>query len=1822
MTHAWLDSLSEDWVSQPRSENSQLGSQADSPHNSHKALPPRLSPNIPPSPKNLPHRSSRIPRFNPGAPAERLQQHHQQQQHLIHSSSPNALSERSANNINIKNSRLLGLSKLSEELKPTRSGRPLSRSVSASTAGSVVHNSVIIQNKSQSASPPKGRETIPEWKKRIVLGELSYGESKDLFTSAGIGLENIFRPPLSPNDSPDDENQDAEERQDNTHNETTLPSSPPLYSRYREPSVEDSDESSDRDDAAQSQPELPRKTKFRQVEGGGLQGSSELDTVAEEEEPMAEEESRFLEAAGSSIISLRNKQHQEDSRKTNGQSMIKNEDFSPILIGRHTLDGKVAFAPMELPAHQLRKKLENLRRNQMILDPNPASNTSGSAPIIDGTENFEDTEDYVKNGGFLNVRRGGYSAEGSFRRRPLSPPVSTDISELHPESSLQASTPKQFATVRTERFASARHLDRPASPPSPSLPLAPHPSPEKRHLSTTVHGPSPLKLFGPYDTFTNQTLLRRISQFENQSSNMSCSTENQTPASPISLLPSRPVAPGPVPGKQPIGKNQPQLSYGHNEVFGAINNFGAGKLDNYEFDSDMSLSSAAASRAEEKENVTPPQIRVPSSQSLKFEIHEDVSAEGESIIIRRNRGKLDRSVSGHHLRGSKSLDGLHKKPFHAMDGSETVPGARSTRDCHEAKRPRTSPSKDPTPKRRRTLHKSDIAYGLEHKHTAMETVQSSHYNMQTVISKEHNHVQHAEPNLFENANGVSASPIPRGGPQSSTQKDRAPLAELDVSGRATAGPSAQQQLVDGSRKSSMKTQDFYDAAEEIMAMIRNKARPKSALSSVEESELESTARPVDGESTITDDSFQESTKDAFLRPPSRDGRPLPKMPTRQEDPELADQLRKYEEHSDVDNDLSESVRSMRLNKRLGEPQNLGPRSENGGWTGPPTSHSQVESDIISDMANVKISRNPDIQESSDKVTDFPSHSSRSSGTSTGRSIPSGSSRGSDSRRLIAPDVVSQLIGTQVGNMVFDEDQKLWHKVRAPRPKTNFLPSEDSEDDPFASIPDLTVNMTAEKKNLCQAMGLNRESLLSFLEGDESQMNRIVEMTASARDADADSDSEEHPLETPVEEDKEIEQEMSLHEDRIQKATPSRRRNLTIQFSSPIASIIQDVAHKDSNDTSQESEASHERPVRHPTADSFKRGRHTRVERSVSAAAAKSKSRSRSRGLPRSLSAEPQPFIPRPVSRIDEQDEDSIADYAGNADLDPVSLHEESAIVQIQRDAVEGADLSVAIETPARRGKADALATPIIHQNVGNLSLTPLSEFTVHQADKSCALEVSYIVDNKYLVTGDGSKKVMSKAVRDLVERITEVEPYEPEWESMHELNISDKHLDSLHMLDQFCTQVVTLDVSNNSISHLDGVPQSVRNLQMTNNLLSELTAWRHLMNLQYVDVSNNQIKSLYALKDLVHLRTLRADNNQITSLDGIKFHDSLETLRVRNNFITSVDLDGTKLQRLVELDLENNQISSFKNCDQLTCLTTLNLQNNHLGGLILRDNVCLTGLRQLKISDNEWKSFDLAVTPALRLLYADRNRISSITGMQSCRRLDSLSLREQKGDEILDTAFLNYACEVRKLFLSGNRLSSFNPTRDFLNLQYLELANCGLQSLIPELGQMLPNLRVLNINFNAIESLDPLCCIPRLKRLFAAGNRLVESGLVANSLAQLPHLSRLDLRDNGMTLGFYPPTQTHIPHPDANQPDSFTLPDADVNRYEKFAKRNDLRTRMRKRIYDLVLLGRLSQLKMLDGLPTVSDIGSKRDDVWEALVEAGIVASDHQDDQSSDESSR
>ncbi|OIW28000.1 hypothetical protein CONLIGDRAFT_634330 [Coniochaeta ligniaria NRRL 30616] len=1810
MAQAWLDSLSEDWVSQPPSDP--------------------LSANAPPSTDNSINQNTTAPsdQKSSGSRVQQLPRANTARTPTRDSSA--ALSERSLNDINITASRR-GPSKLSQEIKVPERGRYASKSFSNSTSNnSVVHNTV--NHKASSASPIRTKGQTPEWKRRLVYGQLSYGEQPDLFTSAaGTGLENIFKPPTAPPKRAVEE--PSEEDDAAFQHEVTLPSSPPVYQRDAstvEIHVDDS--------AVDDLPELPDRRaptamRYRRMD--------DSDGPSSNSEQFSREPDSHVEDSGEGSI-LRNPHHLGDDfdvRKVSGQTVL-NEDFSPIPLARHDAeDGKTTFAP-DVPPSELRKRLEKLRRGQMRLKAESDDAMDESGRYMD------DSEDYEKLGAFINVRRGGRSADGSFRNRILSSALN-DTSELHPEESLQASTPKQFPTVRMEQWE-GKGQNQLLSPP---LPRAPRPSPAKRDQSQGSAG-SPLKLFQPYDTFTNKTLLRRLSQFEGQISEESPSVVRHSADAGVSQTPTDDEADADPVDPSDDGEEQQQYS-DRRQSSASVGQFGVGALDGYEFHKGLSFNSNSGLGEAEEDDVHDqndesaqqhPQARI-------FNVtHNSSPLDGEDIVVQRRR----KSTSSNSSRRTSRFPSLstqipsQKASLLLPTGDQILSTPKRRQVTSEGKRPRTSPVKDPTPKRRRTLHKSDIAYAAVDQFAAIESVQLTHQQMQSVIGKKRKDARHGDLQQPANPNVLAMRQMlrprtPTPSQRSSIQRDRAPSGEeedelFDHSQNepphAATAPMAYPvgTPLETDRKPSIKTEDFINEANKIMAMIRSKAGLGSGLASVEESESEN-LHPAH-----EDDSFQESTKEPFSRPPSREGRPpLPRISTRQEDPEIAERLKQYEEASDM-GDMIASMRSVGLTQSALRGSNEQGEQAEGSPSHRSSGLYMTEDEVISDPPGIRLSRAPNHggHKSNESLRDgfLSTGSNGSSGHSTNRSIPTGSSRGSANRKTIPPESVEHLIPDQVGSMVLDRQRNIWIKHKhggSVRSRKSFLFSEGSEDDPFADIPDLSVDMTQEMRNLAIRNAQKaEEARIAELESSKTvdspagspskgSISRPVSGPSPLRSIIGQDDasttgSPTKVVETSVQEvhvEEAVEHEIGIHEGRL--VTP-RKRNLTITFSSPIASVIQDVAADDTSTATDEASCG-DRPAGDVSFDSSKRGRRKVSVRAKGPKASRSRSGSR---LPaRQLSVSGETFVPRPVSRIEERDEDTDVKNGSQRGFSKnleVSIIGENSVVHYTGDDQRRTSLSFVVTTPARAKDCpvDGIdAGNVIAEYVGNFSLSPLSDFTIHHPDQSLPLEVSYVLGNHHLVTGDHLKRVMSMNTKTVVQKLAEIEPFEPYWEDMRELDIQAKQLESMHQLDQFCSSLVSLDASKNEMRNLDGIPSSIRQLRITHNHLSSLTSWAHLMNLQYVDISNNELSSLSAFKDLVHLRSLRADNNKLTSLDGIKYHDGLQILRARGNALEEVDFDNSTLHRLTELDLRSNRIKRLENLDQLTALNTLFIDGNELDSLHVSEEKPLLSLKYLSLSDNNLQTIDMKALPNLRLLHADRNRITSLSGFSRARRLDSLSLREQRIEDAFDLSFLSRAYEVRKLYLSGNLLSSFDPQVDFLNLQLLELANCGLAELPPNLGQLMPNLRVLNVNFNALSDLSPLQYIPRLKRLLAAGNRLVSALETVQVLSGFPHLQTVDLRDNPITQGFYNPIRVVV-HGDEMDVvmDTFTLPEQDADADSRYSSRLDLETRMKRRIYESIFVESCERLKMLDGLLAKKDIGQLKDAVWVALAAREVVVNE------------
>lgn len=292
----------------------------------------------------------------------------------------------------------------------------------------------------------------------------------------------------------------------------------------------------------------------------------------------------------------------------------------------------------------------------------------------------------------------------------------------------------------------------------------------------------------------------------------------------------------------------------------------------------------------------------------------------------------------------------------------------------------------------------------------------------------------------------------------------------------------------------------------------------------------------------------------------------------------------------------------------------------------------------------------------------------------------------------------------------------------------------------------------------------------------------------------------------------------------------------------------------------------------------------------------------------------------------------------------------------------------------------------------------------------------------------------------------------------------------------------------------------------------------------------------------------------------------------------------------------------------------------------------LPDLETLNLSSNNFTAIDLGACPSLRILNLDNNSISFIPSLSTLRNLHTLSWRCQSLPP--DTEINYRSCyNLTTLNLSGNALSTLALESPYFNLQVLELSSTGLESLSEDFGLQCPNLRTLNLNYNALQDLRPLLGIVRLERLFLAGNRIQR---LRRTAAVLDHIGKelleVDIRNNPLTVGFYtpqPPSSTDeekrlvisdpIQTPSssscASSSDSeareaaqtYLLPALNHETDKTARERLDEDTKLRRRVYEMLLVTACHQLRVLDGLEVWREDVGRRDGVWERLVELEIL---------------
>ncbi|PGG98749.1 hypothetical protein AJ79_08769 [Helicocarpus griseus UAMH5409] len=1566
----------------------------------------------------------------------------------------------------------------------------------------------------------------PEWKKRLVRGEAPMGEGGDLF--GPMELENVFKPPRNTEPSA----------------QTNLFASVQADQPWPLPSADKISDSS------------PNRSSGHQSEHTESEGryNTSLD------------EAKFWingSLPGGSSFDPR-------SRTVSGREELRNEEITPILFSKDETAGECTNQEFlgsifdQLKESRLKDDLSNSRRrgstatdDETYLSRRDDQAFTAAEDTIEMTSQSlpEDlsvgTMDFASAGGFVNMRRGGYSNDGSFRRRQLTP--TSIISPLHSSSFLSNSKIRSPAPVdrRKRLFSSQKPL-------SPQF-LTPDRARRETNDSRPRSSGSPLKLFGEYDTFTNNKLLRRMSQFEE-------TFENWPDEAPLSPTETR---------QRGASRSRSRPSSRHNQATtSSSQNCRQTPRSRGEYRASSNDRLGANVRySSEQRNEGLSLLAAPSLVITS----EDGKRPSELRSQRRNLGQTgnrdqpeihtDPIVDGSgHTQANASPAIQRKMSASANDVSYNEPSESNMFRQSETKRVLNSPTKDPSRKRRRTLQNIDPNNQVLPSSLLESTQFSASYNNQNNQMDGHHRVEtKGEQNNLDVPRRSRTPTISHRRTHSGDNEDNQGTSQPNNIPRITlninhswqkpenklsfvASPS---HVLDESRKGSITTQDFLNEATKIMNIIRARGGNNNGLSSVEESEQLSDASNADGYD-------EESTQEEFSRPPSREGVDLRKLrEPREQNPRIVSHLKKFEDKDDFELYMGGSVMSL----HLGREQNVATYAI----------HKQDGDDehaVESSPKNIRIRERHIWTKNGNSSSDLPGDSDRhgadfhrqlsSQGSSATTDSSRGSSSGSGAKGIIPSDMISHLIPEQVGAMTYNRSAHIWVKGEAAHShERRGSRSEDdlSEEDPFKDIPDLSVDelqelMAAQTfSSPATSKGKLNSITATFGEQDSKREQKheepppAPEFRPSTRDgrfesSSVQSKSSRFTSSCPKPETRAT----SWGSDELaqlpaQPAGPDtanlfkrvddmkrqsgkgdgrqnddvsdseRGRVATISFSSP---LVSHVAYQEESLSPVD-----EQPIPFALPQGNSNSHHASDCQSHSSALPRPYNHSSPFRISsrQNSSFDGRAFRPRPISRIDEQNEDSA--------VDELYTHNRS--------------LSV-VQAPNYEDRSLILPNDPVMNTSYSFQLAPLSDFTLHQIDESMRLEVSYVAERTHPTSLRQVHGTFALATEDLIKHITDTEPYEPYWEHLRHLNLVGKGLITLHRLNEFCSRLEELDASNNNVGQLSGVPSSVRSLKIPRNYLSSLTSWSHLSNIQYLDVSGNQLEDLDALSGLVHLRSLKADGNKIRNIRGIMGLNGLLTLKLRDNMVSSVDFTDSELTRLINLDLRGNRLSSVRNIGFIKTIEKLDLRGNCIQHF--ESSEALHCLHSLNLSDNSLEQLDIRNFPNLQAVYADRNHLSTVTGLGECYYLNKLSLREQTqapssqqtnpGRLPIVHLDIGSSLSLRKLYLSSNQLSPtvLSPSSSVPSLQFLDMASCALSTLPPAFGTSFPNLRMLNLNFNALSDVAELQGITRLGRVSLVGNRISRLRRLCQVLRSVGGrcgaLTDVDIRGNPVTVGFYP----------------------------------------------------------------------------------------------------
>lgn len=300
------------------------------------------------------------------------------------------------------------------------------------------------------------------------------------------------------------------------------------------------------------------------------------------------------------------------------------------------------------------------------------------------------------------------------------------------------------------------------------------------------------------------------------------------------------------------------------------------------------------------------------------------------------------------------------------------------------------------------------------------------------------------------------------------------------------------------------------------------------------------------------------------------------------------------------------------------------------------------------------------------------------------------------------------------------------------------------------------------------------------------------------------------------------------------------------------------------------------------------------------------------------------------------------------------------------------------------------------------------------------------------------------------------------------------------------TLPLTLNISNNRISHIDGEISSflyIGCIDASKNLISDTQAFKNLgYALRILYLHGNNISNLtnHAFGDLEVLEILDLSHNKISILRRRSFYglSNLQELKLSNNEIEQLQVEQfSNLKKLRILDLSFNKLKALPREVFLnTRLEYLNIANNQLGmwPVSAFSDVGFT-LRNIQFNENQLEYLDSTMfinTQFIFELNLSKNKLTILPD-NTFTFLNNLTDLDLSYNTIVTTnlkEILHHTPRIRKLNLNAMGLYSMPNVEAALNyLTELDLSMNYLQDISPL--NKLKFLRVLRIAQNKLTNL-------------------------------------------------------------------------------------------------------------------------------------------------------